>query len=84
MSLPPFIGFFRELIIFSSYLFGSIYNFIFIILVIIITRYYRLILYLYPSTSLESKIELSEELFVRENLIIYIHGFFLFVSILFF
>lgn len=84
ISFPPFIGFFSELLIFSRYLFANNFFIIFIVLVIIITSYYSLILFLYPSSRLENKTEIFEELFVRENLIIYIHSFYLFIRILFF
>lgn len=84
ISLPPFIGFFRELLIFSSYLFRRNLYIAIIIFVIILTSYYRLMLFLYPSSSLELKSETYEELFVRENLIIYIHSFFLVFRVLFY
>lgn len=81
ISLPPFIGFIRELLIFISYFYSDLFFLFFVILIVILTSYYSIMLFMYIVTGVDRDLVSSEELFVRENLIIFIHSFFIFVRL---
>lgn len=82
IAFPPFVGFFRELIIFVRVV--KIDNF-FILLgffVLIVTSVYSVILMVYLISGLEVKFEFNSELRIGEHLNLFLHRFFLFIFIL--
>lgn len=84
MSFPPFLGFIRELIMFSSFIFIRKFFLIMGIFLFMVSTFYTVMLIVYVISGLENKIEYSEELTISENLILYSHSFYLFIRLFFY
>jgi len=84
ISLPPFIRFLRELLIFSRYIFFDYLFSIFSFVLIIFTSLYRIMLFIYPTRGIDKTTFFERDLKIRESLVIFAHSFFFVIRVFFY